>query len=394
MTRDASASHPFDLFMPEPEPGQPVDAMVDGYPDDERILEILSDGPLLPFDYCYLRGQREGLVPVVQTQLVQRNRRLVRVDRTPLGIDPNADLFRCFLMHGNPNEPVTVYTFYERDVCSGVVATYFQVPEIKRHLYMHYSRKGWLDGNAITQNAKVWLDAYDEALRWLYGRVMAWYEQPAGKAGGMPGRSRAQPASDPEEEAAPKVVPLVNPRARAELASEWAQWIHPILRCLDRDSGVRATSDEARVLASTEQTQLARPRLAFWELVGDFTFLSIVSRPAFCAFAWMKQVQFPHLTRLDSELSGTGRRGIFRPKHLVTGLVALFVGLLIIGFFGAGTALLPAIAFGGIPAVGGLVLVLANLCYWLMYTSGSPGLARRVPVPWTRGKPKNVGYLR
>ena len=370
MTRDATATHPFDLFLPEVEPGQPTPhVQIDSLPDDERLLEILSNGPLLPFDYCYLRGQREGLVPVVQTQLVMRNPRLVKVDRTPLGIDPNADLFRCFLMHGNPNEPVTVYTFYERDVCAGVVAGYFHVPEIKRHLYMHYSRKGWLDGNSLTVAANGWLDAYDQALRWLWNHLLE-----------------------------------LDVRDRAKMASQWAEWIHPVVRCLDRDDGIRTIDGEQRTVNLNEEVELPAGRRAFWELVGDFTFLSILTRPAFCAFAWLKQVQFPALTRADSELSRAGLKGLFRARLLWPGIGALVLGLLIIGY-GLGTSMgssftslttsqQTSLLIGGIPTTAGLVLVLLNVVFWLMYTSGSPALGRRVPVIYMRGKPKNVGYLR
>ncbi|MGE0431397.1 MAG: hypothetical protein AB7K09_05380 [Planctomycetota bacterium] len=364
MTRDATSSHPFDLFLPDVVPGQPVNAQVDSLPDDKRLLEVLTNGPLLPFDYCYLRGQREGLVPVVQTQLVMRNPRLVKVDRTPLGIDPNADLFRCFLMHGNPNEPVTVYTFYERDVCAGVVAGYFHVPEIKRHLYMHYSRKGWLDGNALTAAATMWLDAYDAALRWLWNHLLD-----------------------------------LDTRERAKMASEWAEWIHPIVRCLDRDDGIRTVDAEQRLVNLNQESALPPGRRAFWELVGDFTFLSIISRPAFCAFAWLKQVQFPAMMRRDAELARSGRSGLYAPLLLWPSIGTLFVGLLIVGFgigktFEAGPGVATSLLVGGVPAVLGMAMLLANVIFWVMYTSGSVTLGRVVPALFMRGKPKNVGYLR
>ncbi len=327
-----------------------LETAVPVFSEKERVLK---EGPLLPFDYCYLSGMNKGLLLEVQMELVLRNPRLVLVDRSPLGVDPNAALSRCYLAFGNPHEKVPVYNFYENDICRGVPLDYFNKHGVRRRLDDIYQDTGWAQGLVLSSAAQDWLSQYHAALALL----------------------------------SEKIAEAENRNKRVQVLDEFAGWLIPLVFFNHNPKLKKYANIEQKVLKDI-----------FRSILGDYTILSIVNRTTFCVLASIEEIFYKDeiiTARKDTSIFKKTALFKFKPRRLKTAVVLLLAGLII-----ANIASKKVISSDGLPilaavlALAGIAIFVLNFVYWIFFTSKIKKLEARVSAKWKVPIKKIPGYLK
>lgn len=209
-------------------------------------FEVFNAGPLYPFDYCWLSGMKQGLILEVQMELIHRNRNLVVVDRSPLGVDPNASLSRCYLAFGNPYDKVTVFNFFENDICRGVPLDYFSRITVTRRIDQIYKENCWISGAYLTMAAEAWRKQYHRGIAALTVKILETQDK----------------------------LDLI------DVLDKYALWLIPLLH-FNNNIALR------KHFSYNDNKGF----ISFWrELLSDFMILSTVNRTTFCVLSSIEDI--------------------------------------------------------------------------------------------------------
>ncbi len=317
-------------------------------------LEVFNIGPLYPFDYCWLSGMKQGLILEVQMELIHRNRNLVVVDRSPLGVDPNASLSRCYLAFGNPYDKVTVFNFFENDICRGVPLDYFSRLNVTRRIDQIYKENGWISGTYLTMAAEAWRTQYHRGIAALTVKILETHDK----------------------------LDLV------DLLDKYALWLIPLLHFNNnRALRIQYLYEDNKELTS------------FWrDILSDFMILSAVNRTTFCVLASIEEIYFKDTYLGKKEMiENNTELYVFKPflKKISIGVfvIALIAWSIVVGSSGSSTSVTAVVLCGLITLVPFSIFT-ANFLFWMFYTSGINSLQRLVPQKWIIPIKKIPGYLK
>jgi len=316
-------------------------------------FEIFDAGPLYPFDYCWLTGMKKGLILEVQMELIHRNRNLVVVDRSPLGVDPNAALSRCYLAFGNPYDRVTVFNFYENDICRGVPLDYFSRVAVTRRIDLIYKENGWATGSYLTKAAESWRSEYNKALAAL----------------------------------GDKILDLEDKLELSDLLDKYALWLIPLLHFASKpDLLKKFATDRVRKLKD------------YWrELLSDYMILSTVNRTTFCVLASTEEIYFKDTYLGKKEMiEQNSELFVFKPFLLKTSAVLFVVALIVwtSSVSTGGGSSNAGMLFATVLTLVPISVFLINFIFWMFFTSGSERLIKKVPPSWLNPIKKIPGYLK
>ena len=317
-------------------------------------FEVFEIGPMNPFDYCWLTGMKKGLILEVQMELIHRNPNLVVVDRSPLGVDPNAPLTRCYLAFGNPYDRVTVFNFYENDICRGVPLDYFSRIAVTRRIDQVYKENGWATGTYLTKSAEDWRVQYHKAIAALAKKMMETEDK----------------------------VEL------SETLDKYALWLIPLVHYFTKPDVYQKYSEYAF-------SQIK----SFWrDLLSDYMVLSTTRRTTFCVLSSIEEIYFKDTYLGKAEMiEQNAELFVFKPFLLKTSGVLLIVALIIWNVFSnnSNTGLTASGIFVSfLVTLIPVGILLTNFVFWIFFTSGSDKLKQRVPKNWISPLKKIPGYLK
>ena len=316
-------------------------------------LDVFNIGPLYPFDYCWLSGMKQGLILEVQMELIHRNRNLVVVDRSPLGVDPNASLSRCYLAFGNPYDKVTVFNFFENDICRGVPLDYFSRITVTRRIDQMYKENCWISGTYLTAAAEAWRMQYHKGIAALTVKLLETHDK----------------------------LDLI------DLLDTYALWLIPMLHFNNnRNLRIQYLYEDNKELRS------------FWrDILSDFMILSSVNRTTFCVLSSIEEIYFKdtYLGKKEMIESNT-ELYVFKPFLKKISIINLVIAIIIWSI---------VVDSGSKPPVGGVLLCslitliplsifFANFMFWMFYTSGIKYFMKLVPQKWLVPIKKIPGYLK